>query len=33
MNREDLVDIGRIIAPHGVKGEFRISPLTDFPDR
>jgi len=33
VNREDLVDIGRIIAPHGVKGEFRISPLTDFPDR
>lgn len=33
MSMEDLVDIGRIIAPHGVKGEFRISPLTDFPDR
>ncbi len=27
------VKIGKIIAPHGVKGEFRIIPLTDFPDR
>lgn len=33
MGREDLIDIGRIVSPHGVKGEFRISPLTDFPDR
>lgn len=33
MSVEDLVDIGRIVAPHGVKGEFRIAPLTDFPDR
>lgn len=27
------VKIGKILAPHGVKGEFRILPLTDFPDR
>lgn len=33
MASEDLVDIGRVVAPHGVKGEFRISPLTDFPER
>jgi 16S rRNA processing protein RimM len=25
--------IGRIGAPHGVRGEVRIAPLTDFPDR
>lgn len=30
---EEKIDIGRVVAPHGVKGEFRISPLTDFPDR
>lgn len=28
-----LIDIGRIVASHGVRGEFRISPLTDFPER
>lgn len=28
-----LIDIGRIVAPHGVKGEFRIAPMTDFPER
>lgn len=27
------VIIGRIGAPHGVRGEVRIVPLTDFPDR
>ncbi|MDF2564073.1 MAG: Ribosome maturation factor rimM [Massilibacillus sp.] len=27
------VIIGRIGAPHGVRGEVRIIPLTDFPDR
>lgn len=27
------VKIGKIIAPHGVRGEFRLMPLTDFPDR
>jgi len=25
--------IGKIIAPHGVRGEFRLMPLTDFPER
>jgi len=29
----DRVIIGRIGAPHGVSGELRVSPLTDFPDR
>lgn len=27
------VAIGKIIAPHGVRGEFRLVPLTDFPER
>jgi 16S rRNA processing protein RimM len=27
------VVIGKILTPHGVKGEFRVLPLTDFPER
>ncbi|HEY8347909.1 MAG TPA: ribosome maturation factor RimM [Symbiobacteriaceae bacterium] len=28
-----LIRIGRITAPHGVRGEVRVQPLTDFPER
>src|SRR5574337_1508659 len=28
-----LITIGKIIKPFGVKGEMRIEPMTDFPDR
>jgi len=28
--RLDFVAIGRIIKPHGVHGEFKVLPLTDF---
>lgn len=27
------ITIGRIGAPHGIRGEMRVIPLTDFPDR
>jgi 16S rRNA processing protein RimM len=27
------IAIGKITAPHGVRGEFRLFPLTDFPER
>lgn len=30
---EELVKIGQITSPHGVKGEVRVYPLTDFPER
>lgn len=30
---KDRVVIGRIGAPHGIHGELRVLPLTDFPDR
>ncbi len=30
---EDLVKIGQITSPHGVAGEVRVFPLTDFPER
>ncbi len=30
---EDLLIIGKIGKPHGIKGELRVYPLTDFPDR
>lgn len=33
MNSEKKIVIGKIGAPHGVRGEVRIVPLTDFPDR
>lgn len=29
----EKVIIGKIIAPHGVRGDIRIQPLTDFPER
>ncbi|MDD2498026.1 MAG: ribosome maturation factor RimM [Desulfitobacteriaceae bacterium] len=30
---EQRIDIGKILVPHGVKGEVKVLPLTDFPDR
>ena len=30
---EKMIVIGKVGAPHGVRGEVRIIPLTDFPDR
>jgi len=33
MQNKELITIGVIVAPHGVRGELRIMPLTDFPDR
>ncbi len=27
------VTIGRVVAPHGVRGEVRVRPTTDFPER
>lgn len=31
--RKDLVTIGKIVGSHGVSGEVRLLPLTDYPDR
>lgn len=33
MSETELITIGKIVAPHGVRGDVRIFPLTDFPDR
>ncbi|WP_276691552.1 ribosome maturation factor RimM [Acidaminococcus massiliensis] len=30
---EQHIVIGKIVAPHGVRGEFRIMPQTDYPER
>lgn len=30
---DNLITIGTIVAPHGVRGELRIIPQTDYPDR
>jgi 16S rRNA processing protein RimM len=30
---EEWVEIGRIVAPQGVKGEMRVYPSSDFPER
>ena len=27
------VTVGRILAPHGIRGELKVQPLTDFPQR
>ncbi len=29
----DLITVGRIVAPHGIRGELRVRVETDFPDR
>jgi 16S rRNA processing protein RimM len=31
--RDDLINIGRVLGPWGVKGKIKIAPLTDFPER
>lgn len=33
MQSEPLFTIGKIVAPHGVRGDVRVVPLTDFPER
>lgn len=33
MKKEELITIGTIITPHGVRGDVRILPQTDFPER
>lgn len=30
---EQWIIIGKIVAPHGVRGDVRVIPLTDFPER
>ena len=30
---DNMISIGKIIAPQGVRGEVRVVPLTDFPER
>lgn len=32
IDRERLVCIGKVIEPYGIKGEFKVWPLTDFPE-
>ena len=32
MNKNKII-IGKILAPHGVRGEVRIKPLTELPER
>ena len=33
METKEFITIGTIVAPHGVRGDLRIVPQTDFPDR
>lgn len=33
MSQEDLVVVGRLARPHGLRGEMSVEVLTDFPDR
>lgn len=33
MADNSLIAIGKIVAPHGVRGDVRVIPLTDFPQR
>lgn len=31
-DEEEWVEVGRVGPPHGVRGEFKVQPLTDFPE-
>ncbi len=33
MGSYELVTVGRIVGPHGVKGTLKLQPLTDYPER
>lgn len=33
MNSEDLVIIGKVLKPHGIKGEMRVFCISSFPER
>jgi len=33
LDPKTAVTVGRVIAPHGLRGEVKVAPLTDFPDR
>ena len=33
MKRSAFIAVGRIVAPHGVRGEMRVEVTTDFPER
>jgi 16S rRNA processing protein RimM len=33
LNPETAVTVGRITAAHGIRGEIKVEPLTDFPER
>ncbi len=33
MGSDELITVGRIVGPHGVKGTLKLQPLTDYPDR
>ncbi len=30
---EDLMEVGKIVSAHGIRGEMRVHPSTDFPER
>ena len=30
---EHLISVGKIVRPHGIRGEVKVSPLTDWPER
>jgi len=33
MKDASLIAIGKAVAPHGVRGDVRVVPLTDYPER
>jgi len=33
LNNPDFIAIGEVVRPHGVHGELRVRPLSDFPER
>lgn len=31
--QKSFIAVGQIVAPHGIKGEVKVEPMTDFPER
>lgn len=32
MDADEMVEIGRVFSAHGVRGEMKVVPYTDFPE-
>ena len=33
INKETWMTVGKLVAPHGLRGELKVNPMSDFPER